>query len=150
MNTNVYMSFLPSPDAISEVTPNRGSVGSQTSLWKGDVIRNSPNPFISFLVLTVPSGPPFVSLEASPEYVRGGDNINVTCTVLGEPEVDMSFTWSYPGQVSALTGSNSNTNEFWTWSQHHPPSVRQRFERLYTSTHLSAAERKRTEIWNAH
>ncbi|XP_071313916.1 platelet-derived growth factor receptor-like protein [Trachinotus anak] len=50
------------------------------------------------LYVEVPSGPPFVSLEASPDSVRGGDNINVTCTVLGEPEVDVSFTWSYPGQ----------------------------------------------------
>lgn len=51
------------------------------------------------LLLAVPSGAPFVSLEGSPESVRGGDNMNVTCTVLGEPEVDVSFTWSYPGQV---------------------------------------------------
>ncbi|XP_030595373.1 platelet-derived growth factor receptor-like protein [Archocentrus centrarchus] len=50
------------------------------------------------LYVEVPSGPPFVSLKASPDSVRGGDNINVTCTVLGEPDVDMSFTWSYPGQ----------------------------------------------------
>ncbi|XP_050928129.1 platelet-derived growth factor receptor-like protein isoform X2 [Lates calcarifer] len=50
------------------------------------------------LYVEVPSGPPFVGLEASPESVRGGDNLNVTCTVLGEPEVDVSFTWSYPGQ----------------------------------------------------
>ncbi|KAF7642109.1 hypothetical protein LDENG_00264630, partial [Lucifuga dentata] len=47
---------------------------------------------------SVPSGPPFVSLEASAESVRGGDDVNVTCTVLGEPEVNVSFTWSYPGQ----------------------------------------------------
>nr|XP_033488816.1 platelet-derived growth factor receptor-like protein [Epinephelus lanceolatus] len=50
------------------------------------------------LYVEVPSGAPFVSLESSPESVRGGDNVNLTCTVLGEPEVDVSFTWSYPGQ----------------------------------------------------
>ncbi|KAM4586539.1 platelet-derived growth factor receptor-like protein [Fundulus diaphanus] len=50
------------------------------------------------LYVEVPSGAPFVSLRASPETVRGGDNVNVTCTVLGEPEVDVSFSWSYPGQ----------------------------------------------------
>lgn len=49
---------------------------------------------------TVPSGPPYVSLEVSPETVRDGDNINVTCTVLGEPEEDVNFTWVYPGQVN--------------------------------------------------
>lgn len=50
------------------------------------------------LYVEVPNGPPFVSLEASSTSVRGGDNVNVTCTVLGEPEVDVNFTWSYPGQ----------------------------------------------------
>ncbi|KAM4621520.1 platelet-derived growth factor receptor-like protein [Polymixia lowei] len=51
------------------------------------------------LYVEVPSGPPFVSLEASPESpVSGGDTINITCTVLGEPDVDVSFTWFYPGQ----------------------------------------------------
>ncbi|XP_069027100.1 platelet-derived growth factor receptor-like protein [Embiotoca jacksoni] len=50
------------------------------------------------LYVEVPSGPPFVSLESPPDSVRGGDDINLTCTVLGEPEVDVSFTWSYPGQ----------------------------------------------------
>lgn len=43
-----------------------------------------------------------MSLEASQESARGGDNVNFTCTVLGEPEVDVSFTWSYPGQVREI------------------------------------------------
>lgn len=55
--------------------------------------------------LTVPSGPPYVSLEVSPESVRGGDNINATCTVLGEPEEDVNFSWVYPGQVNTELGS---------------------------------------------
>lgn len=50
------------------------------------------------LYVEVPSGAPFVSLKASPDSVRGGDDINLTCTVLGEPEVNVTFTWSYPGQ----------------------------------------------------
>ncbi|XP_037636611.1 platelet-derived growth factor receptor-like protein [Sebastes umbrosus] len=50
------------------------------------------------LYVEVPSGAPFVSLEASPQTATGGDNINVTCTALGEPEVDVSFTWTFPGQ----------------------------------------------------
>uniref|UniRef100_A0A1A8I521 Platelet-derived growth factor receptor-like protein n=2 Tax=Nothobranchius kuhntae TaxID=321403 RepID=A0A1A8I521_NOTKU len=48
------------------------------------------------LYVEVPSGPPFVSLGASSGTL--GDNVNVTCTVLGDPEVDVSFSWSYPGQ----------------------------------------------------
>ncbi|XP_061581726.1 platelet-derived growth factor receptor-like protein [Cololabis saira] len=50
------------------------------------------------LYVEVPSGPPFVSLETSPERVRGGDDVNVSCSVLGEPEMDVDFTWTYPGQ----------------------------------------------------
>lgn len=52
-----------------------------------------------FLLSSVPSSPPFVSLEASQQSVRGGDNVTVSCTVLGEPEADVTFHWTYPGQV---------------------------------------------------
>ncbi len=51
--------------------------------------------------LVVPSGPPFSTIEASSNIVSGGDIFNVTCTVLGEPEMNVSFSWRYPGQVSA-------------------------------------------------
>ncbi|KAM6953178.1 platelet-derived growth factor receptor-like protein [Aplochiton taeniatus] len=50
------------------------------------------------LYVEVPSGPPFASLKASSTSARGGDTINITCTVLGEPEEDVSFQWTYPGQ----------------------------------------------------
>ncbi|XP_023670497.1 platelet-derived growth factor receptor-like protein [Paramormyrops kingsleyae] len=50
------------------------------------------------LYVEVPSGPPFATIEASATSVRGGDNVNITCTVLGEPELDVDFTWTYPGQ----------------------------------------------------
>ncbi|KAM9835149.1 platelet-derived growth factor receptor-like protein [Syngnathus acus] len=50
------------------------------------------------LYVEVPSSPPFVSLKASSEQASGGDNVNVTCSVIGEPDVDVSFTWSFPGQ----------------------------------------------------
>ncbi|XP_075899601.1 platelet-derived growth factor receptor-like protein [Nelusetta ayraudi] len=50
------------------------------------------------LFVEVPSSPPFVSLEASEQAVRGGDNVSISCTVLGEPEADVTFHWTYPGQ----------------------------------------------------
>ncbi|XP_046906194.1 platelet-derived growth factor receptor-like protein [Hypomesus transpacificus] len=50
------------------------------------------------LYVEVPSGPPFVTLEPSSTSAREGDTINITCTVLGEPEVDVSFSWTHPGQ----------------------------------------------------
>ncbi|MBN3299214.1 PGFRL protein, partial [Amia calva] len=64
------------------------------------VSRDTPQMSIKFqlLYVEVPSGPPFVTIEASETTVRGGDNINVTCTVLGEPEVDVDFVWTFPGQ----------------------------------------------------
>lgn len=51
------------------------------------------------LYVEVPSGPPFVTLTPSSTSPSEGDTINITCTVLGEPEVDVSFTWTYPGQI---------------------------------------------------
>ncbi|XP_053179294.1 platelet-derived growth factor receptor-like protein [Scomber japonicus] len=76
------------------------SLEHQGVLYCKAVTKGTPQVSIKYqlLYVEVPSGPPFVSLEASPESVRGGDNLNVTCTVLGEPEVDINFTWVYPGQ----------------------------------------------------
>lgn len=56
-----------------------------------------------FSPLAVPSGPPFATIEASSNEVRGGDIFKVTCTVLGEPEMNVSFSWMYPGQVSVTS-----------------------------------------------
>uniref|UniRef100_A0A8C1TXR7 Platelet-derived growth factor receptor-like protein n=1 Tax=Cyprinus carpio TaxID=7962 RepID=A0A8C1TXR7_CYPCA len=50
------------------------------------------------LYVEVPSGPPFATIEASSNTVSGGDIFNITCTVLGEPEMNVSFSWRYPGQ----------------------------------------------------
>ncbi|KAJ8262332.1 hypothetical protein GJAV_G00165250 [Gymnothorax javanicus] len=50
------------------------------------------------LYVEVPSGPPSATIKASATTVRGGDNFNITCTVLGEPEQQVNFTWTYPGQ----------------------------------------------------
>lgn len=50
------------------------------------------------LYVEVPSGPPFVSLKAPSTLAREGDTINITCTVLGEPEQEVSFEWTIPDQ----------------------------------------------------
>ncbi|KAI5630116.1 platelet-derived growth factor receptor-like protein precursor [Silurus asotus] len=50
------------------------------------------------LYLEVPSGPPYATIQASSILVTGGDLFNITCTVLGEPEIDVKFSWTYPGQ----------------------------------------------------
>lgn len=91
--------------------PLRSPPNISCSTWKVEIhsclviIERADNNAI--VSLTVPSGPPYVSLEVSPESVRGGDNINVTCTALGEPEEDMNFSWIYPGQVNIELGSKA-------------------------------------------
>lgn len=50
------------------------------------------------LYVEVPSGPPSTTILASSNRVRGGDDISVLCTVLGEPDVEVEFRWIFPGQ----------------------------------------------------
>lgn len=50
------------------------------------------------LYAEVPSGPPSTTILASSNKVKGGDNISVLCTVLGEPDVEVEFRWIFPGQ----------------------------------------------------
>nr|XP_058905429.1 platelet-derived growth factor receptor-like protein isoform X4 [Kogia breviceps] len=50
------------------------------------------------LYAEVPSGPPSTTILASANKVKGGDDISVLCTVLGEPDVEVEFRWIYPGQ----------------------------------------------------
>ncbi|XP_030622708.1 platelet-derived growth factor receptor-like protein [Chanos chanos] len=61
-----------------------------------------PTPQVStkyqLLYVEVPGGPPFATVEASSNSVSGGDIFNVTCTVLGEPEMEVNFYWTFPGQ----------------------------------------------------
>ncbi|KAB0403752.1 hypothetical protein E2I00_002850, partial [Balaenoptera physalus] len=50
------------------------------------------------LYAEVPSGPPSTTILASANQVKGGDDISILCTVLGEPDVEVEFRWIYPGQ----------------------------------------------------
>ncbi|XP_052538051.1 platelet-derived growth factor receptor-like protein isoform X1 [Tympanuchus pallidicinctus] len=50
------------------------------------------------LYVEVPKGPPSATIVASPSRAKVSDGIHVACTVLGEPDVDVSFSWQYPGQ----------------------------------------------------
>ncbi|XP_053314967.1 platelet-derived growth factor receptor-like protein isoform X2 [Spea bombifrons] len=50
------------------------------------------------LYVEVPSGPPSATITASANKVRSGSDFSIFCTVLGEPDVEVEFTWSYPGQ----------------------------------------------------
>ncbi|KAM8940013.1 platelet-derived growth factor receptor-like protein [Pelodytes ibericus] len=50
------------------------------------------------LYVEVPSGPPSATISASTNKVRSGGDFSIFCTVLGEPDVEVEFTWIYPGQ----------------------------------------------------
>uniref|UniRef100_A0A452HZC1 Platelet-derived growth factor receptor-like protein n=1 Tax=Gopherus agassizii TaxID=38772 RepID=A0A452HZC1_9SAUR len=50
------------------------------------------------IYINYPSSAPKPTVSASATTVRAGENFNVTCTVFGEPEVAIDFTWEYPGQ----------------------------------------------------
>ncbi|XP_067993595.1 platelet-derived growth factor receptor-like protein [Melanerpes formicivorus] len=52
------------------------------------------------LYVEVPKGPPSTTIEASSSRAEVSDSVHVTCTVLGEPDVDVDFRWQYPGQES--------------------------------------------------
>ncbi|XP_009954271.1 PREDICTED: platelet-derived growth factor receptor-like protein [Leptosomus discolor] len=47
------------------------------------------------LYVEVPKGPPSTTIAA-----EVSDSVRVICTVLGEPDVDVTFRWQYPGQES--------------------------------------------------
>ncbi|NXT54672.1 PGFRL protein, partial [Pluvianellus socialis] len=52
------------------------------------------------LYVEVPQGPPSATIAASSSRAEVSDRLRVVCTVLGEPDVDVSFRWRYPGQES--------------------------------------------------
>lgn len=43
-------------------------------------------------------GPPAPVIQASVSSVVVGENLQVSCTVVGEQDVAVDFTWEYPGQ----------------------------------------------------
>lgn len=50
------------------------------------------------IYVNYPVAPPSPTISASLRSVHAGQNLQVTCTVLGELEVVIDFTWEYPGQ----------------------------------------------------
>ncbi|XP_067899141.1 platelet-derived growth factor receptor-like protein [Heterodontus francisci] len=45
-----------------------------------------------------PSAPPSAKITASSSSVPVGVNFNLTCTALGEIDIEVDFTWEFPGQ----------------------------------------------------
>lgn len=42
--------------------------------------------------------PPAPVVQASPSSVAVGENLRVSCSVVGEQDVVVEFAWEYPGQ----------------------------------------------------
>lgn len=62
--------------------------------------RGAPQISIKYqlLYVEVPSGPPSATITSSASKVHSGGDFSIYCTVLGEPNVEVEFTWIYPGQ----------------------------------------------------
>lgn len=50
------------------------------------------------IYVNYPTAPPFPAIQTSSDTVAVGKNLQVTCTVIGEQDVVVDFTWEYPGQ----------------------------------------------------
>ncbi|XP_017282116.1 platelet-derived growth factor receptor-like protein [Kryptolebias marmoratus] len=55
---------------------------------------------IKYIIIYVnyPMAPPAPVIQASLSSVSVGENLHVTCTVMGEQDVNVEFSWEYPGQ----------------------------------------------------
>lgn len=50
------------------------------------------------IYVNYPMAPPSPVIQASASSVKAGENLQVTCTVLGEQDILIDFSWEYPGQ----------------------------------------------------
>ncbi|KAJ8015058.1 hypothetical protein DPEC_G00022190 [Dallia pectoralis] len=50
------------------------------------------------IYVNYPVAPPTPVIQASSSSVAIGQNLQVICTVIGEPDMVIDFTWDYPGQ----------------------------------------------------
>lgn len=60
-------------------------------------LRQSSTKFM-LIYVNYPAAPPSPALQASSESVAVGQNLQMSCTVIGEQDVLVEFTWEYPGQ----------------------------------------------------
>ncbi|KAG9340916.1 hypothetical protein JZ751_020109 [Albula glossodonta] len=60
-------------------------------------LRQSSTKYV-LIYVNYPVSPPSPVIQASSSSVNLGQNLQVTCSVLGEADVAIDFTWEYPGQ----------------------------------------------------
>lgn len=51
-----------------------------------------------------PMAPPAPVIQAPSSSVTAGENLRVSCSVVGEQDVAVEFTWEYPGQQVSHSG----------------------------------------------
>ncbi|XP_028574139.2 platelet-derived growth factor receptor-like protein [Podarcis muralis] len=77
--------------------PQPSHAGSLFCMANVDGVRQISTKYM-LIYVNYPSSVPKPAIRASVASFRVGDNFNVTCTVFGESEIAVDFTWEYPGQ----------------------------------------------------
>ncbi|XP_073477216.1 platelet-derived growth factor receptor-like protein [Aquarana catesbeiana] len=77
--------------------PQLSLAGSLYCIAEFDNLRQMSTKYM-LIYVHYPSAPPKPTIEASVKSFRAGENFAVTCTVLGDLDIGVDFTWAYPGQ----------------------------------------------------
>ncbi|KAA0709605.1 Platelet-derived growth factor receptor-like protein [Triplophysa tibetana] len=77
--------------------PKQHHAGSLYCIASLGNLRQSSTKYM-LIYVNYPTAPPSPVIQASSETVTVGKNLQVTCTVVGEQDVVVDFTWEYPGQ----------------------------------------------------
>ncbi|XP_030068857.1 platelet-derived growth factor receptor-like protein isoform X2 [Microcaecilia unicolor] len=77
--------------------PKPSHAGSLFCMAERNGLRQISTKYMA-IYINYPSSAPKAIVKASVSAVRAGGNFIVTCTVLGEPEINVEFTWDYPGE----------------------------------------------------
>uniref|UniRef100_A0A8D0DTZ9 Platelet-derived growth factor receptor-like protein n=1 Tax=Salvator merianae TaxID=96440 RepID=A0A8D0DTZ9_SALMN len=77
--------------------PQPSHAGSVFCMANMDGVRQISTKYM-LIYVNYPSSVPKPTISASVASFQIGEHFNVTCTVLGETEIIVDFTWEYPGQ----------------------------------------------------
>ncbi|XP_076147787.1 platelet-derived growth factor receptor-like protein [Alosa pseudoharengus] len=77
--------------------PKQHHAGSLYCVASMGSLRQSSTKYM-LIYVNYPAAPPAPVIQTSSSSVSVGSNLQVTCTVVGEQDVVVEFTWEYPGQ----------------------------------------------------
>ncbi|XP_063046210.1 platelet-derived growth factor receptor-like protein [Engraulis encrasicolus] len=77
--------------------PKQYHAGSLYCVASYGTLRQSSTKYM-LIYVNYPTAPPAPVIQASSSAVPMGSNLQVVCTVVGEQDVSVEFTWDYPGQ----------------------------------------------------